>query len=97
MAYVDSLTAVSNDGFKYTGDATQPSIVDSFRHTMRVVSHLPCDVLLTTHPSASGMDDKLKGRAEGKGADPFINAGACKALAESSLKALEERVKKERP
>jgi hypothetical protein len=49
-------------------------------------------VLLTTHPSASGMDDKVKRRAQAGAADSFVNAAACKALAESSAKALEERV-----
>jgi hypothetical protein len=53
-------------------------------------------VLLTTHPSASGMDDKVKRRAQAGAADSFVNAAACKALAESSAKALEERVKQER-
>jgi metallo-beta-lactamase class B len=96
IAYVDSLTAISNPGFRFTGDSTHPNIVDSFRRSLRVVSELPCDVLLTTHPSASGMDDKLKRRAEASGADPFVNAGACKALATSSLAALEARVKEER-
>ncbi len=96
MAYVDSLTAVSNDGFRFTGDATHPSLVDSFRRSLEVVSALPCDVLLTTHPSASGMDDKVKRRAQAGVADPFVNAGACKALAESSANALEQRVRQER-
>ncbi len=95
MAYVDSLTAVSNEGFKFTGDRTHPSIVDTFRNSLRTASRLPCDVLLTTHPSASGMDDKVKQRAQGGGADPFVNAGACKALAGTSLAALEKRVKEE--
>ena len=94
MAYVDSLTAVSNEGFKFTGDRTHPSLVDAFRNSLQTVSSLPCDVLLTTHPSASGMDEKVKLRAQGA-ADPFVNAGACKALAETSLAALEKRVKAE--
>jgi metallo-beta-lactamase class B len=95
MAYVDSLTAVSNDGFRFSGDRTHSGIVDSFRRSLRVVANLPCDVLLTTHPSASGMDDKLKRRAEGSGADPFVNAGACRALAESASNALDKRVQEE--
>jgi len=95
VAYVDSLTAVSNPGFRFTGDRTRPGIVDSFKRSLATVSGLPCDVLLTTHPSASGMDDKLKGREAGTGADPFIDAGACRALARVSLDALEARVKEE--
>jgi metallo-beta-lactamase class B len=92
IAYVDSLTSVSNDGFKYTA---QPGLVDSFRKSLRTAGALPCDVLLTTHPSASGMDEKVKRRAATTGADPFVNAGACKALADTSLATLEKRVKDE--
>jgi metallo-beta-lactamase class B len=95
MAYVDSLTAVSTPGFRFTGDRSHASIVESFRRSLRVVSNLPCDVLLTTHPSASGMDDKVKRRTEGSGADPFVNAGACRALAETASNALDKRVQEE--
>jgi metallo-beta-lactamase class B len=95
IAYVDSLTAVSNPGFRFTGDGTHPSIVESFRRSVRTVSELPCDVLLTTHPSASRMDDKLKRREASAGSNPFVNAGACKALAASALTALDARVKEE--
>nr|AIA13628.1 L1_beta_lactamase [uncultured bacterium] len=93
MAYVDSITPVSNDSFKYTA---QPGLVDRFRKSIGVVSNLPCDVLLTTHPSVSGMDEKVKQRAQASGADPFIEAGACKALAQQSLAAFEKRVTEER-
>lgn len=92
MAYVDSLTAVSNPGFRFTGDGTRPGIVDSFRRSIATVKGLPCDVLLTTHPSASGMDEKLKRGA----AEPLVDAGACRALADTSLAALDMRVRKER-
>lgn len=96
MAYVDSLTAVSNDTFRFTGNGTTPGIVDTFRASIRKVGALACDVVLTTHPSASGMDKKLEGRpAPGAAADAFVNAGACKALAAQSLEALDKRVARE--
>jgi metallo-beta-lactamase class B len=95
IAYVDSLTAVSNDTFRFTGDRTHPGIVDTFRRSLRVAANLPCDVLLTTHPSASGMDDKVRRRTQDAAVDPLVDAGACRALAESALTALETRVKRE--
>jgi hypothetical protein len=54
--------------------------------------------MVSTHPQASNMDEKLKKRAALKpgDADPFIEPGACKALAASSMKGLEDRVKAER-
>jgi metallo-beta-lactamase class B len=97
MVYVDSLTAVANDTFRFTGGNGRPSIVEGFRASLRKVAALPCDVVISTHPSATGMDDKLArrtkaGLAPGAPGDPFVDAGACKALAEVSMKALEARV-----
>jgi len=98
MVYVDSLTAVSKDGYRYTD---HPGLVESYRATMAKVAALPCDVLISTHPSATGMDEKLAKRsagnlAPGAAGDPFVDAGACKALAALSLKNLEARVRQER-
>ena len=58
---------------------------------------LPCDVVISTHPSATGMDDKVArrtkaGLAPGAPGDPFVDAGACKALAAVSMKGLDARV-----
>jgi metallo-beta-lactamase class B len=100
MVYVDSLTAVSKDGYRFTGGNGAPAIVDTFRATLRKVSALPCDVLISTHPSATDMDQKLRARNEGSLApgapgDPFVDAGACRSLAERSMRALDERVQAE--
>lgn len=97
MVYVDSLTAVSKDGYRYTD---HPGLVESFRATLAKVAALPCDVLISTHPSATRMDDKVAARAKGglaPGApgDPFVDAGACKALAALSAKNLDARVASE--
>ncbi len=97
MVYVDSLTAVANDTFRFTGGNGRPSIVDSFRASLTKVAALPCDVLISTHPSATGMDDKVARRTKAKLApgapgDPFVDSGACKALAKVSMKGLDDRV-----
>lgn len=97
MVYADSLTAVSHDGYRFT---EVPGAVDTFRATLRKVSALPCDVVISTHPGATGMDEKLAARAKGGFApgaagDPFVDAHACAALAERSMKALDARVAKE--
>jgi len=94
MVYVDSLTAVSRDGYRFSD---HPDVVESFRATFAVVSALPCDVVISTHPSATGMDGKVAARARGglaPGApgDPFVDSGACKAQAAVSAKNLDARV-----
>jgi metallo-beta-lactamase class B len=97
MVYADSISSISNDGFRFTGDATHPSLVESFRASIRKVAALPCDIMVSTHPSASNMDEKLKKRAAMKpgDADPFIQPDACRVLADGAMKALDARVKAE--
>ena len=51
IAYVDSLSA---PGYKLIGNARYPRLVDAYRKTFETVRALPCDVLLTPHPDASG-------------------------------------------
>jgi metallo-beta-lactamase class B len=53
VAYVDSVTPVSADGFRFSGDAKSPSRVDSYRRSLATIAALPCDILKAPHPSAS--------------------------------------------
>jgi metallo-beta-lactamase class B len=97
VVYADSLTAVSKEGYRFTGGPGTPAIVDTFRQSIRVVRDLPCDVLLSTHPSATGMDEKVaarlsRGLAPGAPGDPLVDAAACAELADRSMRALDERV-----
>ena len=62
LVYADSLTAVSAPGFRFTGDAKTPSRVEKFRQSIATVAALPCDIVITTHPSATNLDGKLKRR-----------------------------------
>jgi metallo-beta-lactamase class B len=97
MVYADSISSISNDTFRYTGGNGRPNIVESFRASITKFGALPCDIMVSTHPVASNMDEKLKKRAAMKpgDADPFIEPGACKALAATAMKSLDERVKSE--
>lgn len=94
MVYADSLTAVAAPGFKYTDD---PERVTLFRRSISRVAELPCDIVISTHPQATGLDSKIRKRAALKGAetDPFIDHG-CKALAAAGTKSLDARIAEEK-
>lgn len=96
VVYADSLNAVSAPGFRFTGDATHPSIEASFRRSVATVGGLPCDILLAVHPSFAGMEDKLKRRRERPASEPFVDPGACRAYAAEAAKRLDQRVADER-
>jgi metallo-beta-lactamase class B len=92
MVYADSLTSVSADGFRYLGDATRPSIADSFRKSIDTVRKLPCDVMVSTHPGFSGLDEKLEKLATRPAENPFIDPAGCRAYADGMEKRLDERL-----
>ncbi len=105
IVYADSISSISNDGFRFTGDATHPSLVESFRASIQKVAALPCDILISTHPSVSGLDERVKKRAAMRSGapsrpaasqpDPMIDPSACRVLADGAMKALDKRVKAE--
>ncbi len=97
MVYADSLTPVAKSGYRFTAT---PESVEAFRRTIRKVSALPCDIVLSTHPGATGMDEKVRARAgqklaPGAPGDPFVAAGACTALADRAMGMLDERLRSE--
>jgi metallo-beta-lactamase class B len=87
--------AVSADGYRFTGSDTHPSIVDSFRESIRTVAALPCDILLSPHAGFFAMSSKLQQRREGR-ADAFVNGDDCRSYASAAGERLEQRIVEER-
>ncbi|MCC6201640.1 MAG: subclass B3 metallo-beta-lactamase [Gammaproteobacteria bacterium] len=91
VVFADSLNAVSMNGFRFTGDASHPSLVDVFRRSIRRVEELPCAILLSPHAGFFRMEDKLHRREAGERA-AFIDEGACRAYAAAASRRLDERI-----
>jgi len=96
MVYADSLTPVSLDAFRFTGDKTHPDVSGTFRRSIATVEALPCDIMLSTHPGASGLFERLKRRESSPTRDPLIDKQACRAYAATARKNLEQRLQTER-
>jgi metallo-beta-lactamase class B len=92
IAYADSLTSISDDAFRYTDEAAHPGYLAGFRKTIETVAALPCDILLTPHPGAS----KLWERIGQEPAQPLADPEACRSYAARGAKGLDERVAKEK-
>jgi metallo-beta-lactamase class B len=95
MVYADSLSAVSADDFKFTAIADGGAYVAAFRRSLETIAKLPCDILLTPHPSASGMDEKLRRRTADPGVDAFVDPQSCRGYAETAGRALDRRLAEE--
>jgi metallo-beta-lactamase class B len=93
LAYVDSLTALSRDDFRYTDD---PARVAGFRRSFATVAALPCDILITPHPEASGFMQKIAARDREHSPAALIDTNACRAYAAAAEPRFEARLAKER-
>ncbi len=87
FVYADSLSAVGPDSYRF---ADHPARIAPFRATFAKVGALPCDVLITPHPSASNLFARIAGEA------PLRDANACRAYAEGARRRLDERLARER-
>jgi metallo-beta-lactamase class B len=96
FVYADSLNPVSAPAFRFSGGGGQPSIVDAFRRSIATVAQLPCDVIVSVHPSFTDLDRKLKQRGTKRGADPFVDPQGCRAYAADAAKRLDARVAEEK-
>lgn len=92
MAYADSLTPISAPGFRFSDD---PRRVAAFRQAIATVAALPCDILLTPHPDASGFWQKVARRTSTSDAAPLIDTGGCRAYAATAAKELGARLAQE--
>ena len=95
VVYADSLNPVSADDFRFTGANGTPSIVDTLRRSIAKVAALPCDIILSVHPSGTDMDAKAKLRKDRGTNNPFVNPNGCRAYAKGAAARLDERVAEE--
>lgn len=95
LVYADSLTAVSADTFFFTRSTEYPTAISDFEKSFATLTAVPCDILLTPHPEASGMWGRIEKRTPGAAADPVIDATACRRYADAGRAGLAARVARE--
>lgn len=88
IVYADSLTAISDDVYRYIDDDAHPGVLERFRQTLSRVSALKCDILLTPHPSASEMWSRIGPDAS----EPLVDTSACRRYAQKATERLEKRL-----
>jgi metallo-beta-lactamase class B len=89
VVYADSLNPVSAPGFKFTHSAKYPQAMADFERSFAVLSAVPCDILVSAHPDASGFWEKYEKR-------DFVDPSACKTYVEDARERLRKRVAEER-
>jgi metallo-beta-lactamase class B len=85
VVYGDSLSPVSSDSYRFSD---HPEYLATYRASLDKFAGLDCTLLLTPHPSASGMRDRIL-------AADLSDPAACKDYAAGIGKRLDERLAKE--
>jgi len=95
IVYGDSQTAISADDFRFTASPHYPTVLDDFAAGLDALERAACDVLVTPHPSASALWDRLARRQAGEG-DAMRDPGGCARYARTARERLAKRVATER-
>ena len=86
VVYADSLSPISSDNYHFSD---HPGYVDAYQIGLQKLAKLDCQILVTPHPSASKMRDRLS-TPEG-----LIDPKGCMVYADNVLKRLKKRLIKE--
>lgn len=92
MVYADSLTAISSDAYRFSDEVAHPGTLASFRKSIGTVAALPCDILMTPHPGASQLFERLGPAASAS----LVDQAACRKYSDNASLRLDARLKKER-
>jgi metallo-beta-lactamase class B len=88
VVYADSLTALSDDAYRFSDQQTNPGALAGFRASIDLLASLPCDILLTPHPGASRIWQRIGPAASA----PLIDPMACKRYADAARAELNKRI-----
>lgn len=86
MVYADSLSPVSRDDYKFSD---HPGYLAAYRASIAKIAASPCEILLTPHPSASAMRDRMIGK------QALFDTEGCRNYAAKLTQSLDERLAKE--
>lgn len=94
IVYGDSLNAISDDTFKYSGDERYPSAGNDMKASIAALGAAPCDILIAAHPDFTGLLTLFDAQGNGDRAE-LIDPTACKRYAAAGRERFEKRLEAE--
>lgn len=95
VVFGSSLNPLAAPGYRYSAPANR-ALLDGFRQTFVKLRAMPCDILLSSHPSPSGQDERLAAFRRRSQPNPFIDPAACRAYADKHEQLFDRRLERER-
>ena len=86
MVYADSLSPVSRDDYKFSDHA---EYLAAYRASIAMIADGRCEILMTPHPSASAMKERMTGK------QPLFDLDGCKKYAARVSQMLDDKLAKE--
>ena len=86
IVYADSLTPISNDIYRFSD---HPAYLAAYRESLAKIAASRCEILLTPHPAASQMKERMIG------SKPLFDEQGCKNYAARIGAMLDERLARE--
>ena len=87
--------STSTNAARLVNNADYPQILDDYAKTFKVLRSLPADVFLGSHTTFYRMTEKYRGIADGA-ANPYVDAAAYRAFLDSSEKAFQAELERQR-
>jgi metallo-beta-lactamase class B len=94
IVYGDSLNAISDDTFKYSGDERYPNAGSDMKASIAAINAAPCDILVAAHPDFTGLLTLIDDQGKGDRAQ-LIDPTACKRYAAAGRERFEKRLEDE--
>ena len=88
IVYADSLNPVSSDGFRFSASKER---LTSFRSSIAKIADLPCDIVVSVHPSFTDLFEK-KERVGTGSPMPFVDPDGCVSYAADATARLDARL-----
>lgn len=86
VTYADSATAISAEGYRFTD---HPDVVRRVHDGLGRIAALPCDILITPHPGASDLFERIAARK------PLGDPEACRTYAAAATTKFDARLAQE--
>ena len=95
MVYLDSLNAVSANGYKFTDSSSGNPVSEVLSESIERVANLPCDIMISVHPGMSGLFMKLDEFKKSRDHTAFVGKDSCRIYASKAKDKLDKRIKQE--
>jgi metallo-beta-lactamase class B len=94
IVYGDSLNAISDDSFRYSGDARYPDAGSDMSASIAAIGAAPCDILIAAHPDFTGLLALIDEHGNGDRSQ-LIDSSMCKRYAAAGKERFDKRLEQE--